>query len=176
MSTKCTALLSREFDQRFYLFLFLMLGVWLALPSVLRAESVRQDWISRQAGGSPASITLDSAGNIYLTGTGGSTVNSIETVKYNSTGNKLWSSEYNIGSQNYGTSLIADPSENVYVTGTSWYGQNWEITTIKYDPNGNQIWVSRYSTNAIGYNNPIGIVLDATGNVIVAGTSPVHYR
>jgi hypothetical protein len=82
-------------------------------------------------------ITVDNLNDVYVTGTCRfvSTFNDFVTVKYNSSGIKLWDISYNYGSildDNDAVSLAVDGSYNVYVTG---YGKNGalnDMITVKY--------------------------------------------
>ena len=94
-------------------------------------------------------ITLDSAGNVYVTGysVGSGTYYDYTTIKYDSSGNQLWVVN------NGGSDIALDSAGNIYVTGN---------TTIKYDSNGNQLWVN---------NGGSDIALDSAGNIYVSGYS-----
>src|SRR5206468_601102 len=86
-----------------------------------------QQWLARYNGlgsGSDvsASIFVDATGNIYVTGysdvlTGNYIDNDATTVKYSSTGVRLWTSSYH-GSQqraDAGTAVKADANGNVFI-------------------------------------------------------------
>ncbi|MBI5893434.1 MAG: SBBP repeat-containing protein [Deltaproteobacteria bacterium] len=72
-------------------------------------------------------ITLDSRGNIYVTGVSN---NDYVTVKYDTdNGNKLWEIRYDGGGYDQPMALVVDSASNVYVTG---YSYNYDYTEIKY--------------------------------------------
>ena len=122
-------------------------------------------------------IAADNAGNVYVSGytTGSGSSFDYATVKYNSAGVQQWAEVYN-GPGNaidYITSMVVDPSGNVYVTGQSYGGfiTQYDIATIKYNSDGVQQWISRFDGS--GSSNDIGSSLftDNSGNVIVVGQS-----
>lgn len=63
--------------------------------------------------------------------------------------------------------ITKDPSGNIYVSGTSYAG-NESIVTVKYDANGNQMWSTVYNGNSYIYFTDLQT--DKWGNVFVAGT------
>jgi len=95
-------------------------------------------------------MAIDSLDNIVVTGCQG-------TVKYNSFGNILWTSNYN------GTDVAVDSEDNIYMVNTS------DITWL--GPNGNLLWTEELS----GYLSKIAI--DKNDDIIVGGTtSPLDPR
>jgi len=92
-------------------------------------SSGTQKWVQRYNGplGSgnddAYSITVDSSGNVYVTGRSMGTGSNydIATVKYNSSGVQQWVQRYN-GPGNgtdWANSILVDDSGNVYVSGLS---------------------------------------------------------
>jgi hypothetical protein len=93
------------------------------------------------------------------------------TIKYNSSGVEQWVTRYSgLNGTNDPLGIGIDPSENIYVTGTSTNnnGKN-EFATIKYDSSGVQQWVNRYTTNPLMNCDVRSIAVDDTGNVFVGG-------
>jgi hypothetical protein len=127
-----------------------------------------------------AAITVDTAGNVHVTGSSFTyeqrfgdgfyyqvLIKEYATVKYDASGNELWVAKYSVPGGNYqdpdnqATALAVDAAGNVYVTGTSnsWYA------TVKYDADGNELWVATY------YGGARNLAVDAAGNVYVTGSS-----
>lgn len=67
---------------------------------------------------------------------------------------------------------VLDSSGNVYVAGSSNGAGSWmDYVTVKYDPAGNKLWESRYYGLGDSMDYVRDMVLDASGNVYVTGTS-----
>lgn len=110
-----------------------------------------QQWASRYNGPGnfidiSNSVAVDASGNVYVTGisTGTTSFTDYATVKYNSSGVEQWAARYN-GPAN-GTdeafSVVVDAAGNVYVTGQSLSGTNYDYATVKYNSAGQQQWAS----------------------------------
>lgn len=118
------------------------------------------------------SVAVDAAGNVYVTGT--STTDYV-TIKYSTRGQQLWSTRYNGpgNSADEPADLVLDATGNVYVTGSSvGIGSDSDYATVKYDGvSGQQLWVARYNGAGRSIDKASSLVLDATGNVYVTGSS-----
>jgi hypothetical protein len=157
--------------------LTLLLVFW-AVP--LFAQSVDTAWVRRY--NAPAdywdeanAIAVDDSGNVYVTGEsyGIGQFYDYLTIKYDRTGNELWTKRYNgPGNRLDRASAIAlDRSGNVYVTGESeGDGTSRDYVTIKYDEAGREIWLRRYGG---GDWNDIAtsMTTDDSANVYVTGYS-----
>ena len=120
------------------------------------SSGVRQ-WVQRYAGFNQGgadvarSISVDDAGNVYVTGLSAGDIFPNEydyaTLKYNSTGVVQWIQRYNGPSNrnDQAYSLALDLIGNVYVTGESYdNGTGMDIVTIKYSQT---IGIQQISTN-----------------------------
>ncbi len=103
-------------------------------------------------------IVLDSNNNSYVTGYSYSTGCSIFTIKYNTNGDSLASSQYSCpgSSLNFPTASILDNSKNLYITGLGQCGSssNFDYLTIKYDSTLSTKWYKTYisSGNSVSYS------------------------
>ena len=139
----------------------------------------RQEWLARYNGkgnrdDEPVGITLDSFGNVYVTGWsyGKSTARDYVTIKYNSAGEQEWQARYNgpANGDEWAAGLAVDDSGNVYITGSSWDEEAfYDYATVKYNAAGRQQWVARYAGSADDFASSLAI--DAAGNTYVIGRS-----
>jgi len=127
-------------------------------------------------------ITVDSSGNVYVTGYSTNAAGNYDyaTMKYGPSGNQLWAAapRYDgTGSWlDVATAIAVDPAGNVYVTGFSWGGATgFDYATIKYNSAGTQQWVARYDyswdSKMDGNDKAWSITVDSSGNVYVTGES-----
>lgn len=144
---------------------------------------------------SATSITVDVAGNFYVTGnTGGDlggqnaggstgyTVNGQPTgktpdswvAKYDNNGNQLWLKQLGTPGLENATGVTVDPTGNVYITGytnNSFDGSNSSQSNdpwvAKFDSNGNRQWIKQFGTNFVDQSS--GIVADSNGNIYMSG-------
>ncbi len=120
-------------------------------------------------------ITVDAAGNVYVTGYAqlSGKYKDVILMKYSSTGTLLWAKTYGVTSgyrEDRALGIAVDALGNIYVTG---YGTGTDdltdIITLKYDINGTRVWAKRedgsYNQDGKGY----GIVVDNAGSVLVTG-------
>ena len=153
----------------------------------------RRLWVAIYKGGGdsePKDIAVDTAGNVYITGSWSGEVADIFTVdiftiKYNADGKQLWVRKYNgpykdkdkpRRSLDYGEAIAVDADGNVYVAGSSTDRQGYsDYVTIKYDRNGKSLWIKRFigdiSGDEYAESYARDIALDASGNVYVTGES-----
>ena len=122
----------------------------------------------------PYDIVVDNSGNVYVGGFGylDSTYMDYLTIKYNSSGDTLWTRYYDGGLLFYDRihAIAVDDSGNVFVTGLSIEsGNQYDIVTIKYNSAGVMQWVSRYDGPGNDDDEAYDIVLDDSGYIYVCG-------
>ncbi|MCC7302356.1 MAG: hypothetical protein IT233_06920 [Bacteroidia bacterium] len=159
----------------FFLFLF--------SQSTLFSQTIPVDWVVTYNGQADntdqvADMTIDAAGNAYVTGTSlGSQGNlDIVTVKYDINGTQVWARTFNgSGNDNDGAAdLWLDASGNLYVTGKEKGSSNFEnLVVIKYDNAGNQLWAQTYNGSSNLQDEGKNVETDASGNVYVCGYTTV---
>jgi hypothetical protein len=140
---------------------------------------------------------VDASGNIYLAGwtqsnAGLASNGSYQTsfggyddaflVKFNSNCVRQWATYFGGDNYEFGYSVAADDSENVYLTGVSWSSANIassngfqnkfggglsDAFVVKFNKSGSRRWASYYGGN----NNDEGdaIAIDKHGNIYMAG-------
>ncbi|MCU7549946.1 SBBP repeat-containing protein [Chitinophagaceae bacterium LB-8] len=138
-------------------------------------------WVKRYNGtgnsyDAPNALDVDGMGNAYVTG---QSINSngtsdFTTVKYDALGNEVWVRRYNnLGSRiNVASALDVSANGNVYVFGYSnGSGGDLDFATVKYDAGGNEVWVKRYNGPGNAFEQAHSLVVDASENVYVFGSS-----
>jgi uncharacterized delta-60 repeat protein len=122
-------------------------------------------------------VAVDSSGNAIVTGDSHNGSNDdFYTAKYAAAdGALLWERRYNspANSNDVATAMAVDVSGNVIVTGYS-YGTNgnWDYYTAKYaTQDGALLWEVRYDGPANGYDLVQAVAVDASGNIVVTGSS-----
>ncbi len=125
-----------------------------------------------------SALTLDSAGNVYVTGqsspNNGTGQMDYNTVKYDSNGNQLWVARYVglPGKVSTATGVAVDANGNVFVTGSTINAiSKNQYVTIKYNSAGQSVWTNTYVGPALAGDLATGIALDPSGNVYVTGQS-----
>ncbi len=125
----------------------------------------------------PTAITVDTAHNVYVTGTTttGTSNTDYVTLKINITGDSVkWAKTYNGpgNGEDHPTSIAVNDSLEVFVSGYSLgSGTNFDYATIKYMPNGDTAWVRRFNGAANGVDSALAMALRGFTDLYVTGTS-----
>ncbi|MFW9820040.1 MAG: SBBP repeat-containing protein [Candidatus Thorarchaeota archaeon] len=106
-------------------------------------------------------ITLDSSGDIYITGYQGSSGYNILLLKYDSNGNYQWHAIWGPAVFNEGFGVVVNHNGDIYVTGRT----TDDFVLLKYSSTGNLIW-DKINTNLCGGDC---IVIDTTGFIYISG-------
>jgi hypothetical protein len=161
------------------------------------AKAQAPDWLwAKSAGGNSDdkafSIASDNTGNLYITGRftspsitfGATTLTNpgMFLVKYDASGNILWSKEANGNYSNKGNSVATDYAGNIYVAGSFWSNtisfdtitltrhdttSFWaNLFLVKYDFSGNVMWAKNTTKGACIAN---AVITDNLGNIFIAG-------
>ncbi len=119
-----------------------------------------------------SSLYLDSLGNVIVTGytTTTSQSKNYATVKYNSSGTQQWVATYNGATNgNDSATAVVAKGTDIYVTGASFNGGNFDYYTIKYNGSGTQIWAISWNSSGNKSDRPTSIAIDTDRGVIVTG-------
>ncbi|MCX6640719.1 MAG: SBBP repeat-containing protein, partial [bacterium] len=124
----------------------------------------------------PVDIAVDGMGNVYVTGfsdvdPGTNTNYDYTTIKYNSSGQQQWLSNYNGPSNqfDYPRAMALDENANLYVTGYSEAITQSDCITIKYSASGTRLWVHRFGGTATIDYYAEDLKLDPQGNILIVG-------
>jgi hypothetical protein len=139
-----------------------------------------------------SAISLDSSGNVYMTGysygTWGSPINAYSggtdtfVACLNSSGSLLWSTFLGSFADDYGRGIVVDSSGNILVTGYSnntWgtplnaHSGNNDAFIARINSSGNLVWHTFLGSASNDAGN--GITVDSLGNIYVGGTSPTTW-
>ena len=115
----------------------------------------------------PNDLAVDSGGNVYVTGYSAviDGPSDYATIAYTSAGAALWTNRYPGGSAQ---AIAVGPGGRVFVTGGAGVG---DFTTLAYSPAGEPLWTNYYNGPANNADAAVAMVVNASGNVIVTGSS-----
>lgn len=115
--------------------------------------------------------TVDSSGNVYVTGYTDSGSNKVLVAKYNTNGTIQWQGTLGTGAQTLaGRGIFVDSSGNVYVCadGNDTSGSS-DLFVFKYNNSGTLQWQRKLGGGSAEYAK--GVTVDASGNVYAVGYS-----
>jgi len=117
-------------------------------------------------------VVVDSAGNVYVVG-GTSSFGAggfdVFVLKFDPSGNLLWSTTWGGGSYDVGYDISFDTTGNLYVAAESYSFGNAAVL-LKYDPSGNLLWARAWKGPAT-YDSAYSVNVDSGGNVVETGIS-----
>lgn len=114
-------------------------------------------------------VTVDSSGNIYITGyTNMSASWDMLLLKYDSSGTLLWQRKLGVGSTEIANAVATDSSGNVYICGYSNTTGADALVIAKYNSSGTVQW-QKFLEN--GQAQGYGITIDSSNNIYVCGHS-----
>ena len=140
-----------------------------------------QRWLSSSSSDKFENVALDSNGNVYCVGEcrpqTHSTLSDFLFAKYNSSGTLQWYKMIGGSSNDPGTDLVIDSSDNIYAIGHvgSDGAGSFDQYIAKYNSSGTMQWDKTYgfSSTDRGY----GVTLNSSGNLIMVGNvRPSSYR
>lgn len=118
-------------------------------------------------------IVADNAGYAYVTGyTTQFGTRDIELVKYDPSGNEVWSVYYNSPFNNYDkpNGMTFTPDGNLLISASSYNGSNYDVLMLKYDTAGTLLDSLRYNgTSNLDDNG--SAMYDNAGNVYLCGST-----
>ena len=125
-------------------------------------------------------IATDARSNVFVTGFSTGIYSTspgygydYATLAYSPSGIPLWTNRYTIAGnyEDVSTAIAVDRNGNVFVTGYSSSGTNYDYATIAYAGDGTPVWTNRYNGPANSGDYATGIAIDNSNNVIVTGYS-----
>jgi hypothetical protein len=126
-------------------------------------------------------VSADKLGNVYVSSTTGKfPPNDTDTggedivlTKFDTSGNTLWSRQFDSGAGDISKGVSADGLGNAYVTGHSWGSCGslnngaTDACLLKYDSAGSLMWTKQFGTDH--WDNGLGVNADGIGNVYLTG-------
>lgn len=181
--------------------IYVIILIVFGFTDYVKSQSPTFEWVKGIGGGTESigySIELDAFGNVYTTGSFMGTVDfdpglgvfnlaavgqrDVFISKFDASGNFIWATSFGSPLNDYGRSLFADASGNIYLTGSfegtadfdpgtgifnlTAVGNN-DMFISKLDAMGNFLWARGIGGSSL--DSGYGIVVDVSGNVYTTG-------
>ena len=119
-------------------------------------------------------IALDDSGNIYVSGiteSYGTGSGAFFLVKYDTMRNQLWNKTWGNSRTDWRSSLVADETGNIYVSGTTeGIGAGlFDAYLAKYNSTGGLLWSQTWGRSSNDWGD--GLTVDKNGNTYITGTT-----
>jgi len=139
--------------------------------------------IGTPSGDYGTSVAVDASGNAYISGSTDGSLGGPNAgdggdaflLKYDGSGNLLWSQQIGTPSGDYGYGVAVDAFGNAYISGYthgSLGGPNaggYDTFLVKYDGSGSLLWSQQIGTSSHDYGR--SVALDASGNAYITGST-----
>ncbi|OHB58405.1 MAG: hypothetical protein A2173_08825, partial [Planctomycetes bacterium RBG_13_44_8b] len=149
------------------------------LASLVLAAVPEVDWVQRYAGNAndwdvAEDIALDSAGNVYVTGSAKHTGSNYDfvTIKYTPDGQNVWTKSYNRSYtyNDYAMAVAVDSNSDIIVAGYSYNPtSNYDGVIVKYNSAGTQLWAKSYNYSGSSSERLFDVAADANGSIYAVG-------
>lgn len=121
-------------------------------------------------------IVVDDNSNCFITGTSKSSSSGtdIVTLKYNSSGNVVWTKTYDAPphKDEEAVKIAIDGNNNLYIAGYGEYSSgHHDFLLLKYSHSGSFQWVKNYNGSNGGFDRAWGIVIDNEDYIYITGES-----
>jgi chitodextrinase len=129
-------------------------------------------------------VAVDGSGNVYVAGYVTGSIDGqgyaggkdMFLIKYDSSGNKLWTRMSGTATDDRANGVAVDSGGNVYVVGTTSGNLDGEtinggsdIALINYNSSGTKQWTRLLGTTADEAGN--GVAVDGSGNIVIVGST-----
>ncbi|MFB2970208.1 S8 family serine peptidase [Aerosakkonema sp. BLCC-F183] len=129
-------------------------------------------------------ISLDNTGNVYISGfSSGSLDGNINSggsdslvVKYDNSGNHLWTKQFGTTSSDNATTISIDKTGSIYLAGITKGGLDGknnaglnDVFITRYDSNGNRSWSDQLGT--VGEDQLLKLIIDNDNNMYLTGVA-----
>jgi chitodextrinase len=129
-------------------------------------------------------VAVDGSGNVYVAGYVTGSIDGqgyaggkdMFLIKYDSSGNKLWTRMFGTATDDRANGVAVDSGGNVYVVGTTSGNLDGEtinggsdIALINYNSSGTKQWTRLLGTTADEAGN--GVAVDGSGNIVIVGST-----